>query len=106
MLYLMLFPSIILNLIFHRKLLVRDTPVKEDLEGIDFSLVRSLDLLRNINMDPALYAATFFETFTTNSADDRLVELVPQGSTKDVTYETRQQYCDLVLNVSNLVLVS
>ena len=32
----------------HRKLLVNDTPTKEDLEGIDFSLVKSMDLLRNI----------------------------------------------------------
>lgn len=79
---------------------MQDSPTKEDLEGIDFSLVRSLDMLRGISMDPALYAATFFETFTTNSADDRLVELLPRGATKDVTYETRHQYCDLVLNVS------
>ena len=83
---------------------MQDTPVKEDLEGIDFSLVRSLDMLRTISMDPALYAATFFETFTTNSADDRLVELLPRGASRDVTYETRHQYCDLVLNVSGLVL--
>lgn len=31
-----------------RKLLLNDTPTKEDLEGIDFSLVRSTDMLRNI----------------------------------------------------------
>jgi E3 ubiquitin-protein ligase HERC2 len=83
-----------------RKLLVADQPVVEDLEGIDFSLVKSLDLLRTIEskgVDSALFRDTFFETFTTNSSDDRTVELVSHGATIDVTFETRHQYCDLVL---------
>lgn len=27
---------------------MNDTPTKEDLEGVDFSLVKSMDMLRNI----------------------------------------------------------
>ena len=118
-------------------------PGKEDLEGVDFSLAKSLEMLRNIHLETllgpsafnggkatgpnsdsgssggggvskvsdvntaenlaaasALFSSTFFETFTTTTSDDRTVELLPNGAHIDVTFETRQQYCDLVLNVS------
>ena len=84
-----------------RKLLVGDSPTVEDLEQVDFSLVRSLDLLRNLRpSDAAAFSQTFFETFTTTSSDDRTVELLPGGAQRDMTFETRHQYCDLVTNVS------
>jgi hypothetical protein len=47
-----------------------------------------------------LFASTFFVSYTTTSSDDRMVELVPNGENIDVTFETRQHYCDLVMNVS------
>jgi hypothetical protein len=84
----------------HRKLLVRDSPTLADLEGVDFSLVKSLDLLRNIRSSPEVFGSTFFETFTTTTSDDRTVELLPGGAQTDVTYESRAQYCDLVTSVS------
>lgn len=85
-----------------RKLLVNDSPTIEDLEGIDFSLVKSMELLRTIEstgVTADTFSSIFFETFSTNSSDDRVVELKPNGSTIDVTWENRQEYCDLVLQV-------
>lgn len=79
-----------------------DSPNTEDLEGIDFSLVKSMELLRTIEnkgVDAAMFKDTFFETFTTNSSDDRTVELIPNGASTDVTFETRLQYCEAVLQV-------
>jgi len=106
------------------KLLVDDRPTREDLEGVDFSVAQSLDMLRNVDftgmmggggggggggqgsMTPQeqqqkaaeLFASTFFVSYTTTSSDDRMVELVPNGENIDVTFETRQHYCDLVMN--------
>ena len=88
------------DLYMHRKLLVRDSPTVADLEGVDFNLVRSLDMMRNIRSSPEVFASTFFETFTTTTSDDRTVELLPNGAQTDVTYESRGQYCDLATNVS------
>jgi hypothetical protein len=81
------------------KLLAGDSPDQWDLEGVDFSLAKSLDLLRGIRCDEAQFAQTFFETFTTTSSADRTVELLPGGARRDVTYESRHQYCDLVTQV-------
>lgn len=86
-----------------RKRLVNDTPTIEDLEGIDFSLVKSMDLLRDIEstgVTAESFSSVFFETFTTNSSDDRVVELKPNGASIDVTYENRLEYIDMVINVS------
>ncbi len=83
---------------------MRDSPTAADLEGVDFSLVKSLDLLRNIRSSPEVFASSFFETFTTTTSDDRTVELLPGGAQTDVTYESRAQYCDLVTNVSAAIL--
>ena len=84
-----------------RKLLANDQPNVEDLEGVDYSIAHSLVLMRNIASDPhfdaAMFSATFFQTFTTNSSDDRIVELIPNGANIDVTLDTCQKYCDLVL---------
>ena len=67
---------------------MNDAPGKEDLEGVDFSLVKSLDLLRNVGGgDAELFGQTFFETFTTTSSDDRAVELLPGGAQTEVIEE-------------------
>lgn len=84
------------------KLLVDDVPTVEDLEGVDVSLVKSINSLRNIDkegIDAEMFSMTFFETFTTTTTDDRIVDLVPGGVAKDVTFENRHEYCDLVLKV-------
>ena len=88
------------------KLLVSDSPTLEDLEGVDLSLVKSMNSIRHIDqegIDADTFSMTFFETFTTTTTDDRIVELVLDGATKDVTFENRTEYCDLVLKVYNSV---
>ena len=86
-----------------RKLLVNDTPTTEDLEGIDYSLVNSMELLRTIEttgVTSETFSSIFFETFTTTTSDDRVIDLKPNGAAIEVTWENRQEYCDLVLQVS------
>lgn len=88
-----------------RKLLANDTPTLEDLEAIDFSLVKSIELLRNIDstgIDSDSFSSTFFETFSTTTSDDKMVDLISDGKNVDVTFENRRDYCDLVLNVSKM----
>jgi hypothetical protein len=85
------------------KLLVNDTVTVEDLEAVDQSLVKSINSIRNIDqegIDEATFAMTFFETFTTTTTDDRIVEIVPGGSNTELTFNNRVEYCDLVLKVS------
>ena len=87
--------------------MANDSPTIEDLEAIDFSLVKSIELLRNIDstgIDSDSFSSTFFETFSTTGSDDKMVELIPDGKNIDVTFENRGEYCDLVLNVSNLYI--
>ena len=83
------------------KLLVQDTPTREDLEAIDLFQIQSLDSMRNIDsqgIDAETFRISFFETFTTVSTDDRTVELVPGGAHRDVTFDSRLEFCDLVEN--------
>mmetsp|Transcript_8955 Transcript_8955/g.19720 ORF Transcript_8955/g.19720 Transcript_8955/m.19720 type:complete len:350 (+) Transcript_8955:1474-2523(+) len=89
------------------KLLVLDPPTREDLEGVDFSVVQSVEMLRRMDLSgggldteaqAALFQRTFFETFTTSSSDNRTVELLPGGADVEVTFENRKQYCDLVIH--------
>lgn len=77
---------------------MKDTPNVEDLAGIDYSITHSLELLRSFS-DADMFENSFFETFTTSSSDDRIVELIPNGKNIDVRFEARHQYCDLVLQV-------
>lgn len=93
--------------------MVDDMPTKEDLEAVDLSGVQSLEMLRSVDLHGGtnststnsaeraaeLFASTFFVTFTTTTSDDRTVELISNGENIDVTFETRQQYCDLVMKV-------
>jgi hypothetical protein len=81
------------------KMLVNETPTREDLEGIDKFQVMSLDKMRNIHLDgidSSSFSYTFFETFTAITTDGRTIELVPGGAEKEVTFENRNYYCDLV----------
>jgi hypothetical protein len=82
------------------KLLAGEEVALEDLEGLDYSLVKSLHLLRHIDqtgMDAATFATVFFETFSTLSSADRLVALVPGGEQRNVRFADRAEYVDLVL---------
>eukprot|EP01041_Mallomonas_annulata_P000211 gene211-380_t len=82
------------------KLLVGETPItREDIEAIDLFQVQSLDSIRHIDLqgiDADSFSSSFFETFTTISTDDRIVEIRPDGSNIDVTFENRLEFCDLV----------
>ena len=87
---------------FMWKLIVNDKPTLEDLEGIDSSLVKSLQQVRDIDkmegMNAEMFAYTFEGTpFTTISVDGRTVELVSNGANVDLTFENRATYCKLVL---------
>lgn len=83
------------------KLLANETPTLEDLEGIDYSLVKSLLQLRDIEQtgiaDAETFSSVFFETFTTISSDDRVVPLLPGGDAMEVTFDNRHEYVSLVL---------
>lgn len=86
---------------------MNDTPSIEDLEGIDFALVQSLKDYREIEkkgITSESFSDTFFETFTTTSSDDRIVELVPGGDEMKVTFENRHDYCDKVIQVCVLLI--
>ena len=45
-----------------------------------------------------MFAYVVMETYTTLSTDDRTVELVPGGAERDVTFQDRSEYADLVEN--------
>jgi len=39
-------------------------------------------------------------TFTTNTSDNRVIELINNGSNIEVSFHNRHLYCDLVIQVS------
>lgn len=84
----------------NRKLLIGEMPTLEDLEGIDYCIVKSLDMIRKVE---STYKDNFVDimslNFTTQTSDDRIVELVPDGTTVDVTFDNRHRYCDMVVQV-------
>ena len=87
--------------LFIWKLIVGERPTLKDLEDIDQPLVRNfLHDFRNIHetMDEEAFNVTFYETFTTIGTDGAEVELVRNGADKNVTFENRNEYCDLVEN--------
>ena len=57
-----------------------------------------MDSIRHIAKE-GVTAETFehiiFETFETLGSDDRKVELTKGGAQKDVTFENREEFCDL-----------
>ena len=76
---------------------MNDSPTIDDLEGIDYSTVKSLDMIRTI--DDAGCAGELDLEFTVHTSDDRDIDLIPNGSQIAVTYEDRHKYCDLVIQV-------
>ncbi len=88
--------------LFIWKLIAGELPTLQDLEDIDQPVVRNfLYDFRHIDetMDEATFNVSFYETFTTISADGKSVkELVHGGADKAVTFENRHEYCDLVEN--------
>ena len=82
------------------KSIVGENLTREDLEAVDQFLVISLDKLRDIDkegIDASNFNDVFFETFTTVSTDNRVVELIPNGAAVPVLYDNRTEYCDLVI---------
>ena len=80
------------------KLLINDTPTIEDIELIDYSLIKSIDIMKSC--DEESFNCSFYENYNTISSDDRMIELIPNGSNVDVTYENRLDYCDKIIQVS------
>jgi len=81
------------------KLLVQEVPNRDDLEAIDLFQIQSLDNMRNIHLQGITresFSFTFYETFTTMSTDDRMVKLVTGGEEKNVDFDNRNHYCDLI----------
>jgi len=74
------------------KLLVGDVPTEQDLEGIDYSLVKSLRVMRTSPEEG--FNDIFFYEFTATSQDGRTVELIPNGAAVEVVHANREQYCD------------
>lgn len=71
-----------------------------DLEGVDYPVARSLELLRTMQCGEEEFARIFSETFTATTSTDKTVELLPGGAHREVTYASRGLYCDLVTQVS------
>jgi hypothetical protein len=76
------------------KPLVGIAPSLADLKAIDFSTVSSLEKI--LEMDRDVFEASVFETYTTLLSDKTVVELVPGGKEKTVSYDERTQYVALV----------
>ena len=83
------------------KLLVNDTPTREDLEGVDSFFLQSLESIRNCEKQGISienFSDVFPFTFTVTTSDERIVELVPGGALKEVTFESRLEYCERIEN--------
>ncbi|CAM9103124.1 unnamed protein product, partial [Ectocarpus fasciculatus] len=79
------------------KLLVKDIPTSEDLEGIDYHQVKVLKEIRHTDMSPEIFSSAFEDVgFTCVSTDDRTVDLMPNGQSVALTYENRVEYCNLL----------
>lgn len=75
------------------KPLVGLNPTLNDLKAIDFSTCESLERLSE--MDKEMFEAHVFQTFTAVLSDGTLVELVPEGKERSVTYDDRKEYVSL-----------
>jgi hypothetical protein len=101
------------------KPLVGESVTLVELRAVDDHCVRQLEAIRGCNTSPtaetsgrgvsndatiapvgicddASFARAFSLTFTTFGSDGHLVELLPGGSSKAVTFSERLLYCDLV----------
>ena len=81
------------------KQLVGQTLVREDLEAVDIMLVQSMVSVRTIERQGVTeegFQDVIMETFTTLTTDDRVVELLPGGAERPVTFRDRGEFADLV----------
>ncbi|KAF0720309.1 Aste57867_398 [Aphanomyces stellatus] len=85
------------------KIILRQLLEKADLEGTDALLVQMLDGIRNCDQDGITTEEQFQSAFadlelrfTTFDSNGQLVDLVPGGTLKPVTFANRIEYCDLV----------
>ena len=82
-------------------LLVGERVSPDALAGVDQMLRQSMHKIRHIEdegIGEDMFAYVVMETYTTLSTDDRAVELVPGGAQRDVTFQDRSEYADLVEN--------
>jgi E3 ubiquitin-protein ligase HERC2 len=77
------------------KLLVQDKLCLEDLEAVDVDFVRSLRTIAN-TPESGFEEAFSWLDFTTQSSDERTVELLPRGSEVPVTFANRMEYVRLL----------
>ena len=69
-----------------------------DLEAIDTCFVKSMESIRNIHKEGITaesFGSIIFESFETLGSDDRKLELLQGGSQREVTFENREEFCDL-----------
>jgi cystathionine beta-lyase/cystathionine gamma-synthase len=82
----------------NRKLLVQDSPMLEDLEAVDFSIVNSLrQIVESDKLTEENFNSVIFNTFTTTTSNLMEIELFPGGDQKEVTYQNRKEYYELVI---------
>eukprot|EP00753_Platysulcus_tardus_P001191 PLAT11143.2.p1 GENE.PLAT11143.2~~PLAT11143.2.p1 ORF type:complete len:4641 (+),score=2229.70 PLAT11143.2:24-13946(+) len=82
------------------KLLVGESVGLADLRGFDEATAKSLDILRNaaaLGLSEETFSDVVVEVFTTTTADGRVVELLPGGARREVTWESRDEFCKLLL---------
>ncbi|RLN02302.1 hypothetical protein BBJ28_00003986 [Nothophytophthora sp. Chile5] len=71
----------------------------DDLAAVDSMLVNSMAKMRTIDrygVTEEMFEEIVMETFTTLGADNRVVELKPDGARLPVTFNSRFEYADLV----------
>ncbi|KNC51737.1 HECT domain containing 3 [Thecamonas trahens ATCC 50062] len=72
---------------------------QEDLAQIDITTVRAVESVRYIDqqgIDAETFGDLFFEVFSTHLFDGTEVELQPGGLERELTFDNRDEYCDLV----------
>lgn len=81
------------------KKLVGEHITTEDLAAVDSMVINSMQKMRTIDqcgVTEEMFEDIVMETFSTLSADNRVVQLVPNGANLPVTFANRCEYADLV----------
>jgi len=81
------------------KQLMGQAVVREDFEAIDMMLVQSMDSVRTIERQGVTeegFQDVIMERSTILTTDDRVVELLPGGAQRSVTFQDRGEFADLV----------
>lgn len=81
------------------KPLVGERVTLEDLASVDSMIVNSMRQMRSIDalgVTEEMFEDIVMEVFTTLSTDNRVVELLPRGASRAVTFSSRGEYADLV----------